>query len=203
MFKRRKRSQRDEAAEAQRPVEVDEDVNILRYLRDECIELELGFSPSAVPEEETEAQRDRRLIKDKEAVVQELADVLDNSGDIQNPTRFYKDLLNRERKASTGIAPGIAVPHVRSMQVKNFLMGFARSREGVHFASLDGTPTRLFFLLASPAGSDASDKQFERLYLRVYRQLAEMLQNEWTLDSFMDAESKQDVINILRGYIDQ
>lgn len=175
----------------------EDDVNILRYLRPECISMNIDFQPSEPAPDETDNQREKRLVADKEAVLQEFADLLDRSGEIVNPTKFYKDLVNRERKATTAIAPGIAIPHVRSMQARSFIMGFARAdAPGIPFASLDGAPTRLFFLMASPPYED-------RLYLRVYRQFAEMIRNDWIVDSFLDAEAPQDVMNILRGYISQ
>ncbi|MHC5068016.1 MAG: PTS sugar transporter subunit IIA [Planctomycetota bacterium] len=160
-------------------------MNILRYLQVDCVRLELQTTARPAVEDETEAQRDKRLAGDKEAVIQELTDLLDISGQIVNPTKFYKDMINRERRATTAIAPGIAVPHVRSDQVRSFTMGFARSTVGVPFASLDG-------------GLRAAD---ERLYLRVYREFAEMIRHQWVVDSFMDAESPQDVLNVLRGYV--
>ena len=175
----------------------DEPVNILRFLHEDCIEMCLRTLPSEPADEETEAQRERRLLKDKELVLQELTDIMDRSGSVVNPTKFYKDLVNRERKATTGIAPGIAIPHVRSLQVRQFTMGFARAAEGgMPFDSLDGSPTRLFFMLAAPPYED-------KTYLKVYRQFAEMIQHEWVVDSFLDAENPQDVLNVLRGYLAQ
>ncbi len=175
----------------------DEPVNILRFLHPDCIALDLETRPTPVDPDESEGQRERRLVHDKEALLQEFTDLMDRSGNVVNPTKFYKDMVNRERKATTAIAPGIAIPHVRSMQVRNFTMGFARAPgAGFPFASLDGGPTRLFFILAAPPYDD-------RLYLRVYRQFAEMIQHDWIIDSFTDAQSEQDVRNILRGYVAQ
>ena len=173
----------------------DEAVNILRFLRPECIELSLQTEPSIPVEDETESQRERRLVRDKEAVLSEITDILDRSGEIANPTKFYKDLVNRERKATTAIAPGIAIPHVRTMQARSFVIGFARAPgDGLPFASLDGAPTRLFFMLTSPPYED-------KTYLKVYRQFAEMISQPWVVDSFLEAESPQDILNVLRGYI--
>lgn len=175
----------------------DEEVNILRYLNPDCIRMQLEFTPREIPEDESEAQVERRLLKDKEDALQEMADILDASGQIVNPTKFYKDMLNRERKATTAIAPGIAIPHVRSMQVRSFVMGFARAPgDGIPFASLDGKPSKLFFMLASPPYED-------KLYLKIYRQFAEMIRHDWVYESFLDAETPQDILNILRGYISQ
>lgn len=169
-------------------------MNILRYLRPECIELGLEPPPVEVEENESDAQRERRLVHVKEAVLQELADILDRSGQIANPTKFYKDLVNRERKATTAVAPGVAIPHVRSMQVRQFIMGFARSDQGVPFGSLDGGPTHLFFLLASPPYDD-------KVYLKVYREFAELIQRDGVVDRLRAAPEPQDVINVLREHV--
>lgn len=183
-------------------MKVDDAVNILRYLRPECISLELTTQMTEPDADETAERSERRQIEDKERILQELADLFDRSGEISNPSKFYKDLVHRERKATTAIAPGIALPHVRSKQVKSFIIGFARAPgEGVPFASLDGGLTRLFFLLASP--SYDNEGIYDKLYLKVYRQFSEMLQHEWVIESFLDAQHEQDVYDILRGYITQ
>ncbi|TVR45876.1 MAG: PTS sugar transporter subunit IIA [Planctomycetota bacterium] len=183
-------------------IEETEPVNILRYLRPECISLNLSTRPSEAEEGESPERSERRQIDDKERLLQELADLLDRSGEISNPTKFYKDLVHRERKATTAIAPGIALPHVRSKQVKSFIIGFARAPgEGLPFASLDGGLTRLFFLLASP--SYDNEGVYDKIYLRVYRQFSEMLLNEWVTDSFLEAQNEQEIYDILRGYITQ
>ena len=176
--------------------EAEGQVNILRFLKPECIKMEVETTPTQPADDETDAQRERRLVADKEAVLQEFADLLDASGQVNNPTKFYKDLVNRERKATTAIVPSIAIPHVRTQQARGFMMGFARSTIGVPFASLDGGPTHLFFLLAAPPYED-------KLYLKIYREFAEMVSNEWVIDAFMDAKDPQDVLNVLRGFITQ
>lgn len=172
-------------------------MNLLRFFRPECICMSLATTETPAAEDETDGQRERRRSSDKERILQELVELLDKSCEIVNPTKFYKDIVNRERKATTAIAPGLAIPHVRSMQARSFIMGFARATEpGLHFGSLDGNPTRLFFLLASPPYEDA-------LYLKVYRQFAEMIRHDWVVDSFLAAQTPQEVINIMRGYIVQ
>jgi mannitol/fructose-specific phosphotransferase system IIA component (Ntr-type) len=200
MFGHRRRST-DPAATAPAAVALPppdgNDVNLLRYLRPECICMNLATTQTPAAEDETDGQRERRRAADKERILQELVDLLDQSGEIVNPTKFYKDMVNRERKATTAIAPGLAIPHVRSLQARSFIMGFARAPEpGLHFGSLDGEPTRLFFLLASPPYEDS-------LYLKVYRQFAEMIRHDWIVASFLTAETPQDVLNVLRGYIVQ
>jgi PTS system fructose-specific IIC component len=176
-------------------------MNILRFLHHDCIHLDMAFRPTPAEVDELPAHRERRLAADKEAILAELAEVMDRSGAIVNRVKFLKDLINRERKATTALGPGIAIPHVRSLQVRTFIMGVARAPgDGYDFASLDGRPTRLFLMLASPSHRDSD---YDRIYLAVYRQFAEMIQLGWVVESLLDANTPQDVLNILRGYVHQ
>ncbi len=172
-------------------------MNALRFLRPECINLALSTRASSAPEGEEEAQARNRLNREKEAVMGELSELFSRSGQIGNASKFLRDLVNRERKASTAVASGIAIPHVRTMQAKSFIMGLARAQgDGVYFASLDGEPTRLFFLLASPPYED-------RLYLQVYRELAGLILDEEAMASLFAAATTQDVFNALRRHLDR
>lgn len=169
-------------------------MNVLRFLHPECIKLDLTTLPSEPPEDENDVQRHKREHKDKERVLAELAELFDHSGLVVNRSKFLRDLMNRERKATTAVAPGIAIPHVRTLQVRAFVMGFARAAgEGIPFESLDGEPTRLFFMLASPPYDD-------RTYLTVYRELAQLVQDEDAFAGLNGAKVPQDVFNVLRGF---
>lgn len=173
-------------------------MNVLRFLRPACIRLELATRPLPPPEEgaeeETEAQRNRRRQAEKEAVMEELAQLLDSSGELVNPTKFHKDLIFHERRNTTAIIPGVALPHVRSLQVRSFVMGLARAPgEGLWYDSLDRQPTRLFFVLAAPPWDD-------RTYLAVYREIAQILSDEETVDELMSVTEVNAVFNVLRRF---
>jgi PTS system nitrogen regulatory IIA component len=67
--------------------------------------------------------------------------------------RLAQVLLDREALGSTAIGEGIAIPHGKLPGVTNVLAAFGRSPNGLDFDSLDGNPTRLFFLLVAPEDS--------------------------------------------------
>lgn len=169
-------------------------MNILRFLRPACIKLRLDFVPAEGEEGESEATKAARHRREKETLISELAELLARSGEIASLSKFTKDLSNRERKATTAIVPGIAIPHVRTYQARSFVIGLARAEPpGVDFDSLDGEPTRLFVLLTSPPWDD-------RTYLQVYREFARIVQDEEALAGLMAAEGEQDVFNTLRAF---
>jgi nitrogen PTS system EIIA component len=62
-------------------------------------------------------------------------------------------LWERERLGSTGIAPGVAIPHGKWPGLPKVIAVVGCHPEGIDFESLDGAPTRLFFLLVSPEES--------------------------------------------------
>jgi PTS system nitrogen regulatory IIA component len=67
--------------------------------------------------------------------------------------RLLEVLLEREKLQSTGIGEGVAIPHGKMAGLPRLVASFARSREGIDFESIDGQPTRLFFLLVVPEHS--------------------------------------------------
>jgi PTS system nitrogen regulatory IIA component len=62
-------------------------------------------------------------------------------------------LMEREDLQSTGIGESVAIPHGKLPGLSRLLASFARSPGGIDFASIDGQPTQLFFLLVVPENS--------------------------------------------------
>lgn len=62
-------------------------------------------------------------------------------------------LLDRERLGTTAIGEGIAIPHGKLPGLAGVTAVFGLSAHGVDCGSLDGGPTRLFFLLVAPEDS--------------------------------------------------
>ena len=69
------------------------------------------------------------------------------------PDRLLEVLREREALQSTGIGEGVAIPHGKLPGLDGLVAGFARSRPGLDFESIDGQPTHLFFLLVVPEHS--------------------------------------------------
>ena len=165
------------------------DLNISRCLKPELIKLELQTNSDF--DAENDLSPKKRLWKTKHAVLEELVDLLDQSGKVCNKKKLFVDLFNREKKASTGIGKGIAFPHVRTMQARDFAMGFARSTRGFDFDSMDKKPVHLFFVMVAPPYDDT-------LYLRVFKSLASLLQYDSLREELLSAESEHEIIRAIR-----
>jgi mannitol/fructose-specific phosphotransferase system IIA component (Ntr-type) len=165
-------------------------MNLARLMKPEQILLEL--TARDLPEEERgEMTRDQYVWSTKERILTELVELVDRSNRVSNRHKLFHDLLNRERKATTGLASGVAIPHVRTIYAKELLVGFARSTPGIEFDCLDGEPAHLFFIMVAPPYDDTS-------YLRLYRQLAGTLSVRDYRQEFMEASTEGEILRLVK-----
>ncbi|MCU0564785.1 MAG: PTS sugar transporter subunit IIA [Desulfobacterales bacterium] len=100
-------------------------------------------------------------------------------------------LLERERLGSTGIGGGIGIPHGKLKRLDRMVIGFGLSRKGVDFDSLDGEPTRIFFLLMAPESSTG-------LHLKLLARISRILKNEPFKERLLQAKSAEEIFAIIK-----
>lgn len=86
----------------------------------------------------------------KGEALEELVELLCSAYDLKDRADILEAILQREKKQSTGIGMGLAVPHAKTPAVKKLHIAFASRRDGIDFDSMDGGKTHLFFILVSP-----------------------------------------------------
>ena len=165
-------------------------MNITRYLQYDLIKMEME---AEFAEPEGEAYSKKELLNMKEVILGELVDVLELSGKVSNPRKLLIDLFNREKKASTAIGSGIAIPHIRSMQAKDFIMAIGRNSDGYEFDSLDGEPVKLFFCMAAPPYDDS-------LYLKVFKELATRFDHPGFINKLLKATDGHEIIRTFKEF---
>lgn len=164
-------------------------MNIYRYFTEDAIKLEMDTVIEPLGEDES---YEKWQLNGKEKVLDELITLLETTTRIGNRSKLLLDFINREKKATTGIGMGIAIPHVRTKQAKEFSIAFARSSVGYDFNALDKQPSHLFFIMAAPPYDDS-------FYLKVFKSLAETLQYEEIRNELMSVQSPGEVIRVLRN----
>lgn len=95
----------------------------------------------------------------KSLVIDELVRTLDKAGKLADPGKFKDAILAREEQSTTGIGEGIAIPHAKTSAVKTPAIAFGRSTAGIDYASLDGQPAHLFFMIAASEGANNAHLQ--------------------------------------------
>lgn len=161
-----------------------------RLLRHDRIRLEM--STPDLDAEQFELRGAHAVREHKEAVLREIADFLEARARVGNARRLHADLVNRERKASTAVGGGLAIPHVRTMNVKEPTAALLRSTPGLEFGAPDGGKVHVYLVLVAPPYDD-------RLYLKVYKEAAELFLRDDALAWLLKAESESDVLNFLRA----
>lgn len=82
-------------------------------------------------------------------VIKEMVDFLRKKKLISKEKDLCEKLTQREKLGSTAIGDGVAIPHCKMKSVNKPIVMLALSRKGVNFHSLDGKPSRIFFLVIS------------------------------------------------------
>ena len=129
------------------------------------------------------------LGSDKLNVIRALADVVGSAGRATDTAQLVEDVLAREATSSTGLPGGIAIPHCRTAGVEEPTLVFARLSPKVDFGSKDG-PADLAFLIAAPAGGDAT-------HLQLLTKLARALVKPAFTDSLRAAETPQEIVGLV------
>jgi mannitol/fructose-specific phosphotransferase system IIA component (Ntr-type) len=88
----------------------------------------------------------------RDEVVAELVDAMVACGaaSAKNRDELLAQILEREKKGSTGFGRGVAVPHVKHRSVSKMTAAIGLSQRGVDFNALDKQPVYSVFLLLSP-----------------------------------------------------
>ena len=165
-------------------------MNIARLLNTDLIKLRMETPRGSEAEDsdgEDEEPSKRQMRAQKRAVLDELVTLLERSERIGNRTKLLNEFEHRERKATTAIGHGIAIPHIRTLQARELIIGVALAPEGYDFDAPDGEPVKLFFAMAAPTYDD-------NLYLRVFKALAEVLQFDYFRERLLEAEQEYDII---------
>ncbi|MDH7483424.1 MAG: PTS sugar transporter subunit IIA [Spirochaetales bacterium] len=108
-------------------------------------------------------------------------------------TSILRALQEREAKMTTGIMPGIAIPHAMVPELSSMIGMFGISRNGIAYESLDGKPVYLvFMLLAPPAETD--------LHLEALRTVTEFLEMPDMVTAVMEARTASEVEEVFKRF---
>jgi PTS system fructose-specific IIC component len=126
---------------------------------------------------------------DKHDVIRGLAAIVGDAGRATDGEQLVADAFAREETSSTGLPGGIAIPHCRTTGVDEPTLAFARLRPPVDFGAKDG-PADLAFLIAAPAGGDAT-------HLQLLTKLARSLVKPAFTNSLREAEDADEVVALI------
>ncbi|MDY2686447.1 MAG: fructose-specific PTS transporter subunit EIIC [Selenomonadaceae bacterium] len=127
---------------------------------------------------------------DKSAAIHQLVELMDASGNLSDKEQYEKDVLAREASGTTGLGDGIATPHAKSKGVTRAGLAAMTVPGGMDFESMDGKPSRLFFLIAAPDGENDE-------HMAILSKLATMIMDPDFKEALIAAKTKEEFLQII------
>ena len=126
----------------------------------------------------------------KEQIIDEMLDILVSAGKVKDKETARACVLDRERKMSTGMKHGIAIPHGKTDTVEDLVACIGISDNPVNFDSLDQEPCRIFIMTLSPVNKTGPHLQFLAEVSLLFKSAEKRAQ-------ILNTQDKAEVIRIL------
>ncbi|MGP1575888.1 MAG: PTS sugar transporter subunit IIA [Treponema sp.] len=126
----------------------------------------------------------------KEEIIDELLDMLVQAGKVKDKAVALACVLDRERKMSTGMKHGIAIPHGKTDSVSDLVACIGISDQPVDFDSLDQEPCRIFIMTLSPVDKTGPHLQF-------LAEVSLLFKSAEKRQEILSSTDKADIIRIL------
>ena len=130
-----------------------------------------------------------RQFSSKSDVIDALIDLQEKAGNLNNREEYKKEILAREAHGSTAVGNGIAIPHAKTAAVANPGLSAITVPSGVDYESLDGKPSKLFFMIAAPEDGN--------LHLEVLSRLMTILMDESFRRELLDAKTADEFLGVI------
>ncbi|SEO57641.1 PTS system, fructose-specific IIC component [Amphibacillus marinus] len=127
----------------------------------------------------------------RDAVLDEMIELLDGEGVLSSKEAFKQVLLEREAQSTTGIGMNVAIPHGKSDTVTAPRVVFGIKQEGVNWESVDGSLSKLIFLIAVPKESEGD------AHLKILQMLSRKLMDDGFREKLLSVQSTEEAYALL------
>ena len=114
------------------------------------------------------------------------------TGAVKDEKAYLNGVLEREKESTTGIGEGVAIPHAKGDFVAKPALIAMVFHQGVEFASLDGEPAKVMFMIAAPKSNGQDNQELE-----VLQTLSKLLMNEQFVSDLLQAKDSVEFLNII------
>ncbi len=129
---------------------------------------------------------------DRDEAIIEIVEHLVDKGKLSEDQKddLVVEFLKREALGTTAIGHGVAIPHVKTDKVKDFLGALAVSRSGVEF-SPDEPAVNVIFLFLSPARAVSG-------HLKLLAHIGGILRHENYVTKLKEARTREELIGLVQ-----
>jgi mannitol/fructose-specific phosphotransferase system IIA component (Ntr-type) len=128
----------------------------------------------------------------KSAIIKELVELMAAAGKIKDKQAALRCVLDREKKMSTGMQHGVAIPHGKTDEVDGLVAAVGLKKEGVDFGSQDGQPSRIFVMTISSTNRTGPHMEY-------LAEISRLLSNPLIRERVLEAKNAEDVVAVFTG----
>ncbi len=128
----------------------------------------------------------------KDDLLRELVELAAGSRGQDVVEALLRSVRDREAVLSTGIGEGVAIPHGRTPLLDSLVVAAGICETPVEFASLDGRPVELCFLLAGPESAAGA-------HVKALGRISRLLHRAPLRDALKECTSAEQFLELVRA----
>lgn len=128
--------------------------------------------------------------RNKEEIIRELVDLAGKSGKVLDKNEAVLSVLEREKRMSTGMKHGIAIPHGKTTAVRELVACVGISKDEIDFDALDHKGCRIFIMTLSPIDKTGPHLQF-------LAEVGMLFRSDEKRQALLSAKTPEEVVTIL------
>lgn len=126
----------------------------------------------------------------KEQLVEEITELLAESGKIADKSALLNALVEREKLSSTGVGKEVAIPHAKCDRATGMCVALGIAKEGIDFDAIDNQPVRIVFGVTGPPDDPET-------HLRILSHISRLMRNEKFKIALVQAQSADEILNAI------
>lgn len=122
--------------------------------------------------------------------IKELLASISRNDIIRNQEKVLTAVFEREKIMSTGVGNGVAIPHCKHEDCKEFAIALGISKEGVDFDAIDKKPAYIIFLLIGPEDQPGT-------HIRLLSRISRIISKDEVRQNVLKCETPQQLHDLL------
>lgn len=133
----------------------------------------------------------RSTSKNKAEVIQELATLLYENDFVSDINSFVDDVYLRETEGITGIGQGVAIPHGKSIAVKQTAIAIAILEKTITWETLDEKPVKVVIMFA------VKEEDADMTHILLLQRIAILLAHDDFIQNLIQVDNKDNLYDLL------
>lgn len=129
---------------------------------------------------------------DKDEAFEEMVSLMVRAGAIKDRQTALERLRAREARQSTGVVPGLALPHARLAGIPGVVVALGISPHGIDYDAMDHRPVHVIIMLFSEEGNPGP-------HIIALGEISRLFSDHKLLSRIREASAAQDIIQLIKA----